>query len=365
MMVIATHMFWFLEPDQGYTAMAEGSTAHYLTLLCRSSFTAGTIIFVMISGIFFLAPERHVTARKVWGKNVLKMACAYVLWKILFAWNELSLQSTDAFGVQDVLYEAVHGDDQHLWYIPMIIGVYAMVPLLRVFTEHAKAFHFKYLFIALLIAAMLNMLYLWDQLFPGKGAEEINLILTKTPMDLFSQYVILSVIGYWLYTYRMPRKFRVALYILGILGILSLFLISVHRFDLQGNFESIEITRKFLAGNILKCIALFVFLSTALEKMRLRRIWEIILSKMSNATLFIYLFHWMFIERLLETGWLLTGFWEDHLILVGFIYVFVTYFAGFLFSLIFLQSIPWIRIRNKIFDAIAPNRRFYVTKKKG
>ena len=363
MMVIATHMFWFLEPDQGYTAMAEGSTAHYLTLLCRSTFTAGTIIFVMISGIFFLAPERQVTARKIWGKNVLKMGCAYVLWMIIYAWNDLLLSSEEPFTFTDVIYQAVHMDQRHLWYIPMIIGVYATVPLLRVFTAHAKPFHYKYLFMALVFASLLNVLFLWNQLFPYKGSEEVNIILERTPMDLFSQYVILCVIGYWLYTYKMRRKFRILLYFLGLLGILSLFLISIHRYELQGNFESIEITRKFLAGNFLKCSALFLFLSTVLESIRLRRIWQIVLTKMSNATLFIYLFHWIFIQRLLESGWLLSGFWADHLILVGFIYVFTTYFAGFLISVIFLQSIPWIKMRNKILDAFAPNRRFYVTKK--
>ena len=78
-MVVAGHMFAFLLPKYGYSAMIAGSVTYYIAIVLRCVFTSATDIFLMISGIFFLSPERKVSARKVWGKNVLKMALAYVL----------------------------------------------------------------------------------------------------------------------------------------------------------------------------------------------------------------------------------------------------------------------------------------------
>ena len=45
-------------------------------LVYRMIFGSPTVLFVMVSGIFFLSPERNVTAAKVWKKNVVKMSFA-------------------------------------------------------------------------------------------------------------------------------------------------------------------------------------------------------------------------------------------------------------------------------------------------
>lgn len=363
-MVIAGHTFWFISPASGFSPMEAGSTAHHLALLLRCTFTCGTDIFLMISGIFFLAPERNIRPSKIWKKNITKMACAYVLWMILYAWADL-LYANVPFTVRDVLITAVHQDQRHLWYIPMMLSVYIFVPLMRVFTAHAEVFHYRYLFVAVAITSVLNQFMTYNKAFTYYGAEGINIGITRMPVVLFSNYFMLSIIGYWFYTYSIKRKSRETIYLFGLLGIFSMFLMCSLRYELQGVPDTPEFLGKFVAGNIFKCSAIFLFFTTAFRDIRLPQILKKILLKISNATLFIYLFHWMMIEFLIRHGWLMTGIWADHLILAGFIYVVSAYFVGFVFSALFLQGIPWKKMRDGVLNAVIPGRKARLAEKKG
>ncbi len=55
----------------------------YCGLMMKCVTVSATNLFLMISGIFFLSPERNVTPKKVWSKNILKLSLAYILWSIL------------------------------------------------------------------------------------------------------------------------------------------------------------------------------------------------------------------------------------------------------------------------------------------
>lgn len=352
-MVIAGHTFWFIAPASGFSPMEPGCTAHYLSLLLRCTFTCGTDIFLMISGIFFLAPERNIRPAKIWKKNITKMACAYVLWMILYALADL-MYAGEPFTFKEVLITAVHQDQRHLWYIPMMLSIYIFVPLMRVFTAHAEVFHYRYLFVAVAITSVLNQFMAVNRNFLYYGAEGINIGITRMPVVLFSNYFMLSILGYWFYAYSIKRRSRVLIYILGLAGIFSMYVLCALNYDIQGVMDTPDFLGKFVAGNIFKCSAIFLLFTTLFKDIRLPGAVKKVLLKISNATLFIYLFHWMMIEFLIRNGWLMTGWWTDHLILAGFIYVFSSYFVGFVFSALILQGIPWKKMRDAVLGAVIP-----------
>ena len=360
-MVIAGHVFWFIAPVSEYSAMVPGSGAHYAALLLRCLFTGGTDIFLMISGVFFLSPSRNISAGKIWGKNILKMASAYVLWKFLYAWADM-LYAGDPVNLHSLLYNMVHLSDHHLWYIPMMIGIYMIAPLSRVFTAHAEAFHYRYLFVIMGIASALNMYSAVNTVFQLPGAAGINLSISRTPVALFSNFFMLSILGYWFYSYRMKRISRALIYFLGLLGIASMFICEILSYKLTGTVDSPQFLDKFVFGNLFKCSAVFLFLTTVFEGVPLKKRMKRFLAKLSNATLFIYLSHWMIIQFLASRGWLIAGVLKNHQIAAGFIYVFVAYICGALFSFFILQKINWKGIRNRLLDRIAPNRRFYTSR---
>lgn len=362
-MVIAGHTFWFMSPSSGLCPMEPGTFEHYMSIFLRCTFTCGTDIFLMISGVFFLAPERNLKTRKLWGKNILKMACAYVLWMFLYSLED-KLYAGEPFTFYDVLHHAVHQDQHHLWYIPMMLGIYMIVPLVRVFAEYAKPFHYKYLFIIMGVVSVLNLFSAICNVFTFPGADEFAIIISRMPVVLFSNYFMLSILGHWFYTYRLNKRARVVIYVLGIIGIFSMFICCSVRYDLQGVTDSPEFMAKFIFGNIFKCSAIFIFFTTLFDGVNPGKWGKKILSKLSGATLFIYLVHWMVVEFLLRHQFLISGVLENHLIIAGFVYVFIAYALGALFSFLVLQTIPWKKMRNAVLDAIWPNRTIYVTRKK-
>ena len=41
-------------------------------------------VFVMISGGFFLHPERALTVKQLWGKYILRLGTAFALWSVVY-----------------------------------------------------------------------------------------------------------------------------------------------------------------------------------------------------------------------------------------------------------------------------------------
>ena len=131
-MVCGLHAFIFSQRYDIATGVGPSPWTDYLVM--RMFFGSPTVLFVMVSGIFFLSPERNVTASKVWKKNVIKMAGAYVFWSFVYAVYRIHMMNpqpeiTPAFFVREWLVEPYH-----LWYIPMIIGLYIMCPVFRPIT---------------------------------------------------------------------------------------------------------------------------------------------------------------------------------------------------------------------------------------
>ena len=78
---------------------------------------AGVPLFVMISGALML-DENYVFTVKKWLGHIVRMAVFYVVW----------LNVSGLIG----------SPDYHLWFAPMIIGVYLLVPMLRLWVNEAN-----------------------------------------------------------------------------------------------------------------------------------------------------------------------------------------------------------------------------------
>ena len=289
-MVILGHAPYFFDYSNTIEA---GSLTWAIVIAMRCFFTSGTTMFVMVSGIFFLSPERHMSAKKIWSKNVLKLSLAYIVWSLLYALFRMLYTDPKPISLFALMEETLIEED-HLWYIPMIIGIYVMVPILRIITENAKIKHYKYM-IGLMIAAFtLNTIYSINEygVFPYGGGE-INAIILKTPMNDICQYFWYAIFGYYLYTYRPSPKIRKLIYVLGVISFATSFLLNVFLYLKAGNFESGSIIHKFTITTFGKNTAIFLFIISFFSDIKLSDRTKKIISKISASTLFIYLAHWM------------------------------------------------------------------------
>ena len=90
-------------------------------------------IFVMISGAVFLNPEKKISIKSLYTKNIFRLCTAFVFWSVLYAVKsaaDFSLTATE------VLVKIICGH-WHMWFLHMIIGLYVMVPILRAICQNA------------------------------------------------------------------------------------------------------------------------------------------------------------------------------------------------------------------------------------
>ena len=119
LMVVAIHASGLLMAKIPYDA-AVGVSREWLSLaVMRCTTVAATNIFLMISGIFFLSPERNVSISKLWSKNILKLAVAYVLWCMIYSYVRITYLRGDPFDWGTFWQETVNRET-HLWYIPTL-----------------------------------------------------------------------------------------------------------------------------------------------------------------------------------------------------------------------------------------------------
>lgn len=92
----------------------------------------GVPLFVMISGALMLDENYGFTVKK-WVGHIVRMAVFYVVWKVICA--------------------LIGSPDYHLWFVPMIIGVYLTVPMLRLWVNEQNVCWVKvFLMISLVFA---------------------------------------------------------------------------------------------------------------------------------------------------------------------------------------------------------------------
>ena len=104
--------------------------------LFDSASRAGVPLFVMISGALML-DENYVFAKEKWFRHILKLLCFFLFWSVAYAVLYPFIKHEE-INLLNAVRSILKGH-YHLWFIPMIIGLYLMIPLLRLWVNRQKA----------------------------------------------------------------------------------------------------------------------------------------------------------------------------------------------------------------------------------
>jgi surface polysaccharide O-acyltransferase-like enzyme len=144
-------------------------------------------VFLMITGVLLLDPDREIPLKKLFGKYIKRMLLTLVVFTFLFQLLDYK------FGLQPTLFTGwirslfFAKSWAHMWYLYMIIGLYLMMPFYKLITRYAEKL-VPYLILLLLIFTAVIPLFLKSFGFGIPTA-------TVYPVYLF--------IGYWLYHHKM------------------------------------------------------------------------------------------------------------------------------------------------------------------
>ena len=172
----------------------------------------GVPMFVMISGALFLNPRREITYKEILIKRIPRLLLAYVFWVVVYALNGFVMKGFDGFTIRRLLRQVIVAPRSHLWFLPMLMGVYLLIPILRKIAQDNKLMRY---------ALLIWMVFVFVSFF--QYAKTFELVTQFYP--LFKMNIIVGYSGYFLLGYFLScnvfsKKQRIWIYLLGIVGLL-------------------------------------------------------------------------------------------------------------------------------------------------
>lgn len=256
--------------------------------LCRFSVP----LFIMVSGMFLLNPEKELPLQTLFRKYILRMLLILLFWGafycVMVEWYQNGVTWTGFVTGMKLLCEGK--THFHLWYLYMLLGLYLITPLLRALIRGATRTELHWFFLLSGIASLLLPTIL--AVAPNVG---ISTWLQALHLESVGGYAVYFLGGYYLNTYELNRKTRGIIYGLGLAGvavtIMGTLFFSVHAGTFSGGFFS------YLTPNIAATsVAFFVFFRTLLEKGTF--FWTTISQNLGKYSLGVYLLHPFFLFQL-------------------------------------------------------------------
>lgn len=146
-------------------------------------------VLVMISGYFFLDPNRKFFVDLFFRRNVLRIFTALVFWSIAYGLMYY-LNTSQSWTINSILGPILWKrlPWYHLWFVYMILGLYFLVPILRVYVRSASRQNLGYF---VLLCFFVSIIEYWNAFFP-------HLNITIPQLSGFIGYFVL---GYYLSCY--------------------------------------------------------------------------------------------------------------------------------------------------------------------
>lgn len=146
--------------------------------------------FVMASGALLLDKNRILSNKKLFGKYMLRMVIALISFSILFSLFDGILINHISAGeiCKDIFSDIFLGTGWiHMWYIYLLIGIYALLPFYKMISANAKPNELKYL---LLVYCIFLSVLPFIETVSGKKLPFYICVFSIYPLYLFLGHVL-------------------------------------------------------------------------------------------------------------------------------------------------------------------------------
>lgn len=246
-------------------------------------------IFCLISGALFLDPDRNVTIKKLYTRNIPRIITGLVFWSAIYAVNLILLFEID-FTKAEFIKKVATGN-YHQWYLYMIVGFYILVPALRKITADKDMT--KYL---AAVAIAFNFIVPFIQLHQKLDwtTKIINQMFITLP-----GYLAYFLLGYYIHKYDLSKLTKLLVYVGGIAS----FVITVTE-TIAKSAENGSYFRYFTNYNsvtvLIQTVFVFVLIKDICSKLKFNNKSEKAITTLSKDTFAIYQMHPLIIMLLTE-----------------------------------------------------------------
>ncbi|MCL2691380.1 MAG: acyltransferase family protein [Candidatus Bathyarchaeota archaeon] len=185
---------WSITSQELGQLNASGMVSWVILLIYQCFATFGVPLFLMLTGLLLLQPEKNESLRVFFKKRFTRICLPLLFWTIIyFIWDFFVIKFP--FSMSTILQGVLNGAYTQFWYIYMLLGLYLLTPLLRVIIAHASQTLIKY-FLALwfISVSILPFLSLLSPFLPNKN------------IFVITGYVGYFVLGIYLSSVQIRRR---------------------------------------------------------------------------------------------------------------------------------------------------------------
>lgn len=251
----------------------------------------GVPLFVMISGALML-DEGYQFTKKKWLGHIGRMAAFFLFWSVVY----ILCFRTNLFRniVETVM--SIFSGHYHLWFVPMILGLYLILPLLRLWVKEANKRYVEYFLLLAAIFAFVLPQGLELLVVKFKSFRHIKSFVDDMHMQYPLGYTAYFVLGWYL---NRGIRWKKTSYVLGILGVIVTFA-GTHAAATMLKMRDYPFYENFTVNVLLHSVAMFVLCKSVFEnRTPSRGILSGLVRMVGKYSLGIYAVHVYFITKLL------------------------------------------------------------------
>lgn len=248
----------------------------------------GVPLFVMISGTLLL-DKNYCFGKKKLISHVKRLVFFFLFWSAVYclSFRGASLiKHPDASTILEAVGAFIQGH-YHLWFIYLIIGLYLITPLLRLWVKDENKKYVKYFIgLAVVFAFIVPQIIDIGSYYSDVFAIFEKILRKKLYLEYVGGFTAYFILGWYINNFQISKQMRNTIYALGFVG---LFTSVIGTFVLSfSTGEVIQMYDYLWINVLLQTVAVFVYVKTRVEKNKQK---SVIVTNISNRSLGIYAMH--------------------------------------------------------------------------
>lgn len=310
-----------------------GSEGWYILNLYECLLRYAVPVFFMLSGVLFLHPQRQISMKKIWTKNIPRLLLAFWGWSCVYTWIHLQ-RGVIEYKEGSFQLRMLTGN-YHQWFVLVLVGLYICIPLFRQIAKEKETLTY-FLGVSFLFCLSVNLLLVFEDI-----AFFVKPLLEMSQFHLVMGYSCYFLLGYYLEHYTPTKKVQVIIHLLSILSIQWTYY-GTNILSMVEEEPVSDLYYYLLPATFFISSSVFLFFRNLEGKIPEK--WKYAIYELSNLSFGVYLCHDVFLLLLMEDRyWLSWGIPEG---------ISVPFFALVIYGLsaLFTYLISWIPVVNRILN---------------
>lgn len=261
--------------------------------------------FVMLSGMLILPHADETSIKRLFEHRVLRMLIAYFVWSVVYSfYNTYILGNVYAPTKFKTFIDGCFSGELHMWYLPMLVGLYIAAPILAIVIKNISAKWMKY---------WIWGLFIFTSLIPF--IEKLNIKFVSTIISSINGYMDLQflggwtlyfVLGYYISHTKFYKKKKQVIYLCAGVAFLFTMIATVGFYKWYG--EPLGILPYEYPNIVVFGVGVFLMFKEKVSKISFTENCKQIIYSLSKLTLGIYLIHVLILRILYHFGFSISLF---------------------------------------------------------